>query len=113
VRRLCESCKKPADYPRAALLKAGYAESELDGSWMPFKSVGCSHCNNGYKGRVGIYQVMPITEQIQRIILSQGTAPDIAAEAQKAGVRDLRQSGLLKVKLGVTSLEEVIAATNE
>jgi type IV pilus assembly protein PilB len=113
VRRLCESCKKPADYPRAALLKAGYAESDLDGSWMPFKAVGCSHCNNGYKGRVGVYQVMPITEQIQRIILSQGTAPDIAAQAAKDGVRDLRLSGLLKVKLGVTSLEEVIAATNE
>ena len=113
VRRLCENCKKPADYPRAALLKAGYAESDLDSSWMPYKAVGCSHCNNGYKGRVGVYQVMPITEQIQRIILSQGTAPDIAAQAQKDGVRDLRQSGLLKVKLGVTSLEEVIAATNE
>jgi type IV pilus assembly protein PilB len=113
VRRLCDNCKKPADYPRAALLKAGYAESDLDGSWAPYKAVGCSHCNNGYKGRVGIYQVMPITEQIQRIILSQGTAPDIAVQARKDGVRDLRESGLVKVKLGVTSLEEVIAATNE
>jgi type IV pilus assembly protein PilB len=113
VRRLCENCKKPGDYPRAALLKAGYAEPELDGSWIPYKSVGCGSCNNGYRGRLGIYQVMPITEQIQRIILSQGTAPDIAAQSQKDGVRDLRQSGLLKVKLGVTSLEEVIAATNE
>jgi type IV pilus assembly protein PilB len=113
VRRLCENCKKPGDYPRAALLKAGYPESELDGSWVPYKAVGCGSCNNGYKGRVGVYQVMPITEAIQRIILSQGTAPDIAAQAQKDGVRDLRQSGLLKVKLGVTSLEEVIAATNE
>jgi type IV pilus assembly protein PilB len=113
VRRLCESCKKPADYPRAALLKAGYSEGELDGSWMPFKAVGCSHCNNGYKGRVGVYQVMPVTEEIQRIILAQGSAMDIANQSQKDGVRDLRQSGLLKVKLGVTSLEEVIAATNE
>jgi type IV pilus assembly protein PilB len=113
VRRLCDNCKKPADYPRAALLKAGYAESDVDGSWTPYKAIGCSHCNNGYKGRVGIYQVMPITESIQRIILSQGTAPDIAAEARKGGVRDLRESGLVKVKLGVTSLEEVIAATNE
>ena len=113
VRRLCDNCKKPAEYPRTALLKAGYAEADLDGTWTPYKSVGCSHCNNGYKGRVGIYQVMPITEQIQRIILSLGTAPDIAAEARKEGVRDLRESGLVKVKLGVTSLEEVIAATNE
>jgi type IV pilus assembly protein PilB len=113
VRRLCENCKKPGDYPRPALLKAGFSESDLDGSWVPYKSVGCGSCNNGYRGRVGIYQVMPITEQIQRIILSLGTAPDIAAQAQKDGVRDLRQSGLLKVRLGVTSLEEVIGATNE
>jgi type IV pilus assembly protein PilB len=113
VRRLCENCKKPGDYPRSALLKAGYAESDLDGSWVPYKSVGCSSCNNGYRGRVGIYQVMPITEEIQKIILSLGSSIDIAAEAQKNGVRDLRQSGLLKVRLGATSLEEVIAATNE
>jgi type IV pilus assembly protein PilB len=113
VRRLCENCKKPADYPRSALLKAGYAEADLDGSWMPYRAVGCSACNNGYRGRVGVYQVMPITENIQRIILSQGSAVDIAAEAQKDNVRDLRQSGLIKVKLGATSLEEVIAATNE
>ncbi|HJV69031.1 type IV-A pilus assembly ATPase PilB [Ideonella sp.] len=113
VRRLCENCKKPGDYPRSALQKAGYGDSDLDGSWMPYRAVGCGSCNNGYRGRVGIYQVMPVTEEIQRIILSQGSAVDIAAAAQRDGVRDLRQSGLLKVKLGVTSLEEVIAATNE
>ncbi|WP_374567792.1 type IV-A pilus assembly ATPase PilB [Ideonella sp.] len=113
VRKLCENCKKPGDYPRSALLKAGYAESDLDGSWVPYKSVGCSSCNNGYRGRVGIYQAMPITEEIQRIILSLGSSVDIAAAAQRDGVRDLRQSGLLKVRLGATSLEEVIAATNE
>ncbi|MFZ5548764.1 MAG: type IV-A pilus assembly ATPase PilB [Pseudomonadota bacterium] len=113
VRRLCENCKKPGDYPRPALLKAGYSEQELDGTWVPYKAVGCSACNNGYKGRVGIYQAMPVTEQIQRIILAQGSAVDIAVQAQKDGVRDLRQSGLLKVRLGSTSLEEVIAATNE
>jgi type IV pilus assembly protein PilB len=113
VRRLCETCKVVADYPREALLKAGFTEQDLASGWKPYRAVGCSACNQGYRGRVGVYQVMPITEQIQRIILSQGTAPDIAAQAQKDGVRDLRQSGLLKVKLGVTSLEEVIAATNE
>ncbi|WP_423222031.1 type IV-A pilus assembly ATPase PilB [Ideonella lacteola] len=113
VRRLCENCKKPADYPRAALLKAGFAESDIDGSWVPYKAVGCSACNNGYKGRVGIYQVMPVTEEIQRIILSQGSSLDIARQAHKDGVRDLRQSGLVKVKVGATTLEEVIAATNE
>jgi type IV pilus assembly protein PilB len=113
ARRLCESCKKPADYPREALLKAGYEESELDGTWKPYRAVGCQNCNNGYKGRVGIYQVMPVTEEIQRIILSQGMANDIAAQARRDGVRDLRQSGLLKVRLGATSLEEVISCTNE
>jgi len=113
ARRLCENCKQPADYPRESMLKAGYKAEDLDGSWKPYRAVGCSACNNGYKGRVGVYQVMPISESIQRIILSEGTAIDIAAQAQKDGVRDLRQSGLVKVKLGVTTLEEVIAVTNE
>ena len=71
------------------------------------------NCNNGYKGRVGLYQVMPITEAIQRIILAEGTSIDIAEQAQKEGVRDLRQSGLVKVRAGVTTLEEVISVTNE
>jgi type IV pilus assembly protein PilB len=113
ARRLCETCKAPADYPRDSLLRAGFKAEELDGSWKPYRAVGCSACNNGYKGRVGIYQVMPVTEEIQRIILTQGTAMDIAAQAQKEGVRDLRQFGLVKVRLGVTSLEEVITVTNE
>jgi len=113
ARRLCENCKAPADYPREALLKAGFKEEELDGKWKPYKAVGCSSCNNGYKGRVGLYQVMPISEEIQRIILTQGTAMDIAKQARIEGVRDLRESGLVKVKIGATSLEEVIAVTNE
>jgi type IV pilus assembly protein PilB len=113
ARRLCENCKQPADYPRESMLKAGYRAEELDGSWKPYRAVGCSACNNGYKGRVGIYQVMPISDAIQRIILSEGTAMDIAAQALKDGVRDLRQSGLVKVRAGVTTLEEVIAVTNE
>jgi type IV pilus assembly protein PilB len=113
ARRLCENCKQPAEYPREALLKAGYQPTDLDGSWKPYRAVGCSACNNGYKGRVGLYQVMPITEAIQRIILSEGTALDIANQAHAEGVRDLRQFGLVKVRLGVTSLEEVINATNE
>jgi len=112
ARRLCETCKTPAEYPREALLKAGFQPEDLDG-WKPFRAVGCSACNNGYKGRVGLYQVMPITETIQRIILSEGTALDIAVQAQKEGVRDLRQSGLLKVRSGVTTLEEIITVTNE
>jgi type IV pilus assembly protein PilB len=113
ARRLCENCKTQADYPREALLRAGFAETDLDGSWRPYRAVGCSACNNGYKGRVGIYQVMPITEAIQRIILAEGTSMDIASQAQKEGVRDLRQSGLIKVRAGATTLEEVISVTNE
>jgi type IV pilus assembly protein PilB len=113
ARRLCENCKKPADYPREAMLKAGFAEADLDGNWKPYRAVGCSACNNGYKGRVGLYQVMPITEAIQVIILANGTALDIAKQAQRDGVRDLRQSGLIKVRAGLTTLEEVITVTNE
>ncbi len=113
ARRLCENCKKPADYPRESLLKAGFAAEDLDGNWKPYRAVGCASCNNGYKGRVGLYQVMPITEPIQRIILGEGTALDIAEQAQLEGVRDLRQAGLLKVRGGVTTLEEVITVTNE
>lgn len=112
-RRLCENCKQQADYPRESLLRAGFAPEDLDGTWKPYRAVGCSACNNGYKGRVGLYQVMPISEAIQRIILSEGTALDIAAQAAKEGVRDLRQSGLIKVRSGVTTLEEVISVTNE
>ena len=113
ARRLCENCKAPADFPREALLRAGYKSEDLDGSWKPYKAVGCSACNNGYRGRVGLYQVMPITEAIQRIILAQGNAIDIATQAQRDGVRDLRGSGLLKVRVGVTTLEEVISVTNQ
>ena len=112
ARRLCPNCKAPADIPRDTLLQAGFKEEEVDGSWAPFRPVGCSMCNNGYKGRVGIYQVMPITEEIQRIILRDGTALEIAEQAQSEGVNSLRQSGLYKVKLGMTSLEEVLGCTN-
>jgi len=113
ARKLCENCKAPADYPREAMLKAGFKPEDLDGNWKPFRAVGCSMCNNGYKGRVGIYQVMPINEEMQKIILASGSSMDIAEQAQKDGVRDLRQSGLLKVRAGVTTLEELISVTNE
>ncbi len=113
ARRLCENCKVVADYPREAMLKAGFVEADFDGSWKPYRAVGCSTCGNGYRGRVGLYQVMPITEAIQRIILAQGNAVDIAKQAALEGVRDLRQSGLIKVKAGQTTLEEVISVTNE
>ncbi len=113
ARRLCENCKAPADYPREALLNAGFTPEDLDGSWRPYRAIGCSACNNGYRGRVGLYQVMPISEEIQRIILAQGNAIDIADQARRDGVRDLRQSGLLKVRNGVTTLDEVISVTNQ
>lgn len=113
ARRLCATCKAPLDVPRKALVDAGFKPEDLDGTWTPYKPVGCSACNNGYKGRVGIYQVMPISEEIQRIILRGGSALDIAQQASKEGVRTLRESGLLKVKLGMTSLEEVLSVTNE
>jgi len=113
ARKLCENCKAPADYPREAMLKAGFKPEDLDGNWKPFRAVGCSMCNNGYKGRVGIYQVMPITEEIQKIILASGSSLDIAEQAQREGVRDLRQSGLIKVRNGFTTLEELISVTNE
>jgi type IV pilus assembly protein PilB len=115
ARRLCKNCKEPIEVPKQALLDLGYEEKELDGSWQLYgpKEGGCEMCNNGYKGRVGIYQVMPITDEISRIIMKHGTAHDIADQAKKEGVRDLRQSGLLKVKQGLTSITEVEACTNE
>ncbi len=113
ARRLCENCKAQADYPREALLRAGFIDTDLDGSWRPYRAIGCSACTNGYKGRLGLYQVMPITEAIQKIILAEGTSLDIAVQAQKEGVRDLRQAGLMKVRAGLTTLEEVISVTNE
>ncbi|WP_051241465.1 type IV-A pilus assembly ATPase PilB [Azohydromonas australica] len=113
ARRLCEQCKAPAALSREALLQAGFAAEELDGRWQPYRAVGCAACNNGYKGRVGLYQVMPVSEALQRLILAQGTALDLAQQARREGVRDLRQAGLVKVRAGVTSLEEVIAVTND
>jgi len=114
ARRLCSACKKPVDIPHDVLLRAGYTEDDLDGSWQPYGPVGCDICKgSGYKGRVGIYQVMPISEEMQRIIMRQGNSIDIADQAKREGIRDLRQSGLLKVKQGMTSLTEVEAVTNE
>lgn len=113
ARRLCPACKEPVhDLPDQVLLDAGFTPLELDGSWKPYRPVGCSACHNGYKGRIGIYQVMPVTEAMQQIILRGGSASEIAAQARAEGIRTLRESGLQKVKLGVTSLEEVLGCTN-
>ena len=113
ARRLC-SCKRPIEIPREALLRAGFKEADLDGSWQPYGHVGCDICKNtGYKGRVGIYEVMPVSDEMQRIIMKNGTSIDIADQARREGVSDLRQSGLRKVKAGLTSLEEIESCTNE
>ncbi|MGV3741226.1 MAG: type IV-A pilus assembly ATPase PilB [Burkholderiaceae bacterium] len=113
ARRLC-TCKQPTTIPDEALLDAGFTEDELDGTWLPYKAVGCERCNgSGYKGRVGIYQIMPITEAIENIILTHGTSLEIEAQAKRDGVKTLREAGLVKVKQGMTSLEEVVGCTNE
>ena len=113
-RRLCVHCKRPEDIPPEALLRAGFGEEDLDGTWQPYGPIGCDHCGgSGYKGRVGIYEVMPISDDMRQLIMRNGNALEIAELAQREGVRNLRQSGLIKVKAGVMSLEEVEACTNE
>ena len=113
ARRLC-TCKQPTTILDDALLEAGFTDADLDGSWKPYTAVGCERCSgSGYKGRLGIYQIMPITEAIERIILTHGTALEIESQAKLDGVRTLRQSGLVKVKQGLTSLEEILGCTNE
>jgi type IV pilus assembly protein PilB len=113
ARRLC-TCKQPLASSREALLAAGYREGDLDGDWKPYGPVGCERCmGSGYKGRVGIYQIMPITPAIEKLILAHGNSMEIAAQAEAEGVNSLRRSGLMKVKQGLTSLEEVLGCTNE
>ncbi len=113
-RKLCPQCKRPEEIPPEALLQAGFSEEDIDGTWQCYGPVGCDQCfGTGYKGRIGIYEVMPITDDMRQIIMRAGNALDIAEQARKDGVRNLRQSGLLKVKQGMTSLEEIEAVTNE
>ncbi len=113
ARRLC-TCKKPIETSREILLAAGFRDEELEGDWKPYGPVGCDRClGGGYKGRVGIYQIMPITPAIEKIILAHGNSMEIAAQSELEGVKSLRRSGLMKVKQGLTSLEEVLGCTNE
>jgi type IV pilus assembly protein PilB len=111
ARRLCNSCKVPLDIPREALLKEGFPESEVAKNLQLFAPKGCQNCTDGYKGRLGIYQVMPVTEDIGRIIMAGGNAIDIADQARKNGIWDLRRAGLNKVAAGLTSLEEINSVT--
>ena len=114
ARKLCNHCKAPVDIPREALLRAGFSEAQLDGSWQPYGPVGCGECRDtGYRGRVGLYEVMPITEAMTRLIMQNGTAVDIQDLALREGMIDLRHAGLIKVRHGITSLAEVVAVTND
>jgi type IV pilus assembly protein PilB len=113
ARKLCNTCKAPLDLPSEALLKEGFSADDVEKGLKLYKPVGCGNCTDGYKGRVGIYQVMPITDSIGRIILQGGSAVDIADQANKEGVWDLRRAALEKVKNGVTSLDELHMVTVE
>ncbi|MFS6938653.1 PilF [Neisseria animaloris] len=115
LRRLCPSCKTPIERPPlAALKKAGFTDEDLAKDWTMYRSVGCDSCRGkGYRGRAGVYEVMPITEEMQRVIMENGTEVDIMNMAYKEGMVDLRRAGLLKVMQGITSLEEVLAHTND
>jgi type IV pilus assembly protein PilB len=113
ARKLCNQCKQPMDIPKEALIKEGFTDDEIAAGVKIFAPKGCTSCTDGYKGRVGIYQVLPITDAIARIILAGGSAVEIGDEAAREGVWDLRRSGLEKVKAGVTSIEEVNSVTIE
>ncbi|PPD22272.1 MAG: type IV-A pilus assembly ATPase PilB [Methylomonas sp.] len=112
ARRLCEHCKQEADFPANVWLAAGFAEQDI-GTFPIYEAVGCEHCNHGYKGRVGIYQVLPISEKMRALILRGGNAMEMAELAKTEGINDLRASGLLKVRQGITSLEEIDRVTKE
>ncbi|MEZ5562281.1 MAG: type IV-A pilus assembly ATPase PilB [Gammaproteobacteria bacterium] len=113
ARRLCEQCKELRDIPDDALLSEGFSKEDIRSGLRVFGPIGCKQCNDGYKGRVGIYQVMPVTETIGRIILEGGNAVQIAEQSEKDGVWSLRRSALQKVKDGLTSLEEINRVTIE
>jgi type IV pilus assembly protein PilB len=113
ARRLCEACKAPDDIPKEALKQEGFGDADIAAGLKVFKAVGCDKCTDGYKGRVGIYQVMPISDAIGRIIMAGGNAIQIADQAKKEGINDLRQSALKKVKAGLTSLAEANRVTKD
>ena len=113
ARRLCPHCKQPEDLPREALLEEGFTDEEIEEGITIYRPVGCERCNKGYKGRVGIFQVMKVSEAIGRLIMEGGNALQLAEQAEREGVADLRQSGLRKVKAGVTSLEEINRVTKD
>jgi len=113
ARRLCKECKQLLDIPKEALLAEGFTEKEVAEGLKIYGPKGCDQCSDGYKGRVGIYQVMPLSEEMGRMIMEGSNAIELADQAQKEGIPDLRQSGLLKVKNGITSLDEINRVTKE
>jgi type IV pilus assembly protein PilB len=113
ARRLCEHCKQPHDLPREVLLEEGFSEADLREGFTVYKPVGCNHCTLGYKGRVGVYEVMPVSEAMGRIIMEGGNALQLKEQALKEGMSDLRHSGLRKVKAGLTSLDEINRVTKD
>ncbi|MCU7851127.1 MAG: type IV-A pilus assembly ATPase PilB [Candidatus Thiodiazotropha sp. (ex Monitilora ramsayi)] len=113
ARRLCEHCKAPDDLPKEALLEEGFTEEDLAAGFTTYKPVGCDLCTNGYKGRVGIFQVMPVSEAMGKIIMEGGTSLQLEEQAENEGVSDLRKSGLRKVMQGITSLKELNRVTKD
>ena len=114
ARRLCQKCKAPVEIPRQSLLELGFTEEDLNQpEFQLYQPVGCPECREGYKGRVGVYEVMKVTPEISRIIMEDGNALQIAAASAKSGFNNLRRSGLIKVMQGVTSLQEVNRVTSE
>jgi len=113
ARRLCEHCKAPEEVPREALLEEGFTEEDVDSGFTIYKPVGCDLCNKGYKGRVGIFQVMPVSEEMGKIIMEGGNSLELEQQAAREGVSNLRQSGLRKVMQGITSLNELNRVTKE
>ncbi|MGC8854841.1 MAG: type IV-A pilus assembly ATPase PilB [Halothiobacillaceae bacterium] len=113
ARKLCPFCKTEERLPREELLREGFSPADIDNGLTIYKAVGCEQCNNGYKGRTGIYQVMPISEAMQRLIMSGATSIDLADQARKEGIPNLREAGLMKVKAGIISLEELNNVTKD
>ncbi len=112
VRRLCPHCRRPVTLPPQVLLQAGLRPEDLDGDWQACAAVGCALCHQGYLGRVGVFQVMPVSEEMQALILRDASSVELARQAAREGVLSLREAGLRKVKLGLTSLEEILSHTN-
>jgi type IV pilus assembly protein PilB len=113
ARRLCKVCKRPLELPRQTLLKEGFGEEEIDAGLTIYEAVGCDHCTDGYKGRIGIYQVMTISDEMRKLITHEASDIEIAAQAKHEGIADLIQAGLDKVREGVTSLSEIHRITKE